>query len=98
MNERVKMVLERTEKTLCRHLEDLNDQVEQDGGRIKDHMVLDGFKDSVKTLRCIKELMDIMAAVKLLLPRWLQRQCLALSSSQFFLQGGLQRCGPPFRV
>ena len=58
MNERVKMVLERTEKTLCRHLEDLNDQVEQDGGRIKDHMVLDGFKDSVKTLRCIKELMD----------------------------------------
>lgn len=57
MNERVKMVLERTEKTLCRHLEDLNDQVEQDGGRIKDHMVLDGIKDSVKTLRCIKELM-----------------------------------------
>ena len=57
MNERVKMVLERTEKTLCRHLEDLNDQVEQDGGRIKDHMVLDGFKDSVKTLRCIKELL-----------------------------------------
>ena len=58
MNERVKMVLERTEKTLCRHLEDLNDQVEQDGSRIKDHMVLDGFKDSVKTLRCIRELMD----------------------------------------
>ena len=57
MNERVKMVLERTEKTLCRHLEDLNDQVEQDGGRIKDHMVLDGIKDSVKTLYRIKELM-----------------------------------------
>ena len=58
MNERVKMVLERTEKTLCRHLEDLNDQVEQDGGRIKDHMVLDGIKDSVKTLYRIKELMN----------------------------------------
>ena len=58
MNERVKMVLERTEKTLCRHLEDLNDQVEQDGGRIKNHMVLDGIKDSVKTLYRIKELMD----------------------------------------
>lgn len=58
MNERVKMVLERTEKTLCRHLEDLNDQVEQDGGRIKDHIVLDGIKDSVKTLYRIKELMD----------------------------------------
>jgi hypothetical protein len=58
MNERMKMVLERTEKTLCRHLEDLNDQVEQDGGRIKDNMVLDGIKDSVKTLYRIKELMD----------------------------------------
>ena len=57
MTERMKTVLERTEKTLCRHLEDLNDQVDQDGGRIKDHMVLDGIKDSVKSLRCIKELM-----------------------------------------
>jgi hypothetical protein len=57
MDERMKEVLERTKKTLCRHLEDLNDQVEQDGGRIKDHMVLDGIKDSVKTLRCLKELM-----------------------------------------
>lgn len=57
MDERMKEVLERTQKTLCRHLEDLNDQVEQDGGRIKDHMVLDGIKDSVKSLRCIKEIM-----------------------------------------
>ena len=57
MTERMKAVLERTEKTLCRHLEDLNDQVERDGGRIKDHMTLDGIKDSVKTLRCLKELM-----------------------------------------
>lgn len=57
MTDRMKAVLERTEKTLCRHLEDLNDQVDQDGGRIKDHMVLDGIKDSVKSLCCIKELM-----------------------------------------
>lgn len=57
MDDRMKEVLERTKKTLCRHLEDLNDQVEQDGGRIKYHMVLDGIKDSVKTLRCLKELM-----------------------------------------
>lgn len=57
MTDRMKAALERTEKTLCRHLEDLNDQVDQDGGRIKDHMVLDGIKDSVKSLRCIKELM-----------------------------------------
>ena len=57
MTDRMKAVLERTEKTLCRHLEDLNDQIDQDGGRIKDHMVLDGIKDSVKSLRCIDELM-----------------------------------------
>ena len=57
MKERMKAVLERTQETLIRHLEDLNDQVEQDGGRIKDHMVVDGIKDSVKTLRCLKELM-----------------------------------------
>lgn len=56
MDERMKEALERTQKTLCRHLEDLNDQVEQDGGRIKDHMVLDGIKDSVKSLHCINEL------------------------------------------
>jgi len=48
MKERMKEVLERTQENLCRHLEDLNDQIDQDGGRIK---------DSVKTLRCIKELM-----------------------------------------
>lgn len=57
MDERMKLVLERTQKTLCRHLEDLNDQVDQDGGRVKDHMTLDGIKDSVRSLHCIKELM-----------------------------------------
>lgn len=50
MDERMKAALERTKKTLCRHLEDLNDEVENDGGRIKDHMVLDGFKDALKCL------------------------------------------------
>ena len=58
MTERMKAVLERTEKTLCRHLEDLNDQVEQDGGRIRDHMVLDGIKDVLKSARCLMELMS----------------------------------------
>lgn len=57
MNDGMKAVLERTEKTLCRHLEDLNDQVDQDGGRIKDHMVLDGIKDVLKSVRCLKEIM-----------------------------------------
>ena len=59
MTERMKTVLERTEKTLCRHLEDLNDQVDQDGGRIKDHMVLDGIKDVLKSVRCLTEIMPV---------------------------------------
>ena len=58
MTERMKAVLERTEKTLCRHLEDLNDQVDQDGGRIKDHMTLDGIKDVLKSVRCLMEIMQ----------------------------------------
>lgn len=57
MTDRMKAVLERAEKTLCRHLEDLNDQVDQDGGRIKDHMVLDGIKDVLKSVRCLMEIM-----------------------------------------
>lgn len=57
MTERMKKVLERTEETLCRHLEDLIDQVDVDNGRIKDHMTLDGIKDVLKSVRC---LMDIM--------------------------------------
>lgn len=57
MTERMKKVLERTEETLCRHLEDLNDMVDVDNGRIKDHMTLDGIKDCVKTL---KNLMEVM--------------------------------------
>ena len=59
MTDRMKAVLERTEKTLCRHLEDLNDQIDQDGGRIKDHMVLDGIKDVLKSVRCLMELMSV---------------------------------------
>ena len=58
MYARMKEALERTKKTLCRHLEDLNDGVEQDGGRIKDHMVVDGMKDCVKTIRCIGEMLS----------------------------------------
>lgn len=57
MDERMKEALERTKKHLVRHLEDLNDEIDQDGCRIKDHMVLDGLKDCAKTLRCIGELM-----------------------------------------
>ena len=57
MDERMKEALERTKKHLVRHLEDLNDEIDQDGCRIKDHMVLDGLKDCVKTLRCLGELM-----------------------------------------
>lgn len=57
MTERMKKVLERTEETLCRHLEDLNDMVDVDGGRIKDHMTLDGIKDCMKSLKNLSEVM-----------------------------------------
>lgn len=56
-SERKKEALQRTECVLVRHLEDLNDEIDQEGGRIKDHMVLDGIKDALKSMRCIKELM-----------------------------------------
>lgn len=56
MDARMKAAIERTRDHLVRHLEDLNDEIDQDNGRIKDHMVLDGLKDCVKTLRCIGEL------------------------------------------
>lgn len=58
MDERTKESLQRTWKHLVRHLEDLNDEIDQADGRIKDHMVLDGLKDCAKTMRCIKELMS----------------------------------------
>lgn len=57
MTERMKKVLERTEETLYRHLEDLNDMVDVDGGRIKDHMTLDGIKDCLKSLKNLSEVM-----------------------------------------
>ena len=57
MEARMKEALCRTKKHLVRHLEDLNDEIDQDDGRIKDHMVVDGLKDCVKTLVRIKELM-----------------------------------------
>ena len=58
MDARMKEALCRTKKHLVRHLEDLNDEIDQADGRIKDHMVLDGLKDCAKTLRCIGELMS----------------------------------------
>lgn len=51
MDEKTMKELERTENTLRRHLEDLNDQVEANNERIKDHMTLDGIKDCLKALK-----------------------------------------------
>lgn len=56
MDERMKKVLERTKVSLTRHLEDINDQVDADDGRIRHHMALDGIKDSLKGLKCCLEL------------------------------------------
>lgn len=48
MDERTKKALLRTHDNAVRHLEDLNDLIDKNGGRIKDHMTLDGMKDAVK--------------------------------------------------
>lgn len=64
MDERMKKVLERTKETLTRHLEDLNDQIDVNNGRIKHHMELDGIKDSLKSVRCCFEI-EAMADKKL---------------------------------
>ncbi|MBO7060138.1 MAG: hypothetical protein J6W54_03445 [Fibrobacter sp.] len=64
MTERMKAVLERTEKTLCRHLEDLNDDVDRDGGRIKDHMTIDGIRDCLESIKCHNEIVGNAEALK----------------------------------
>ena len=46
-------LIERTRSALRRHLADLNDEVDMDGGRIRDPRVLDGMRDAVDALACI---------------------------------------------
>lgn len=58
MDDRMHKALERTKETLCRHIEDINDAVDANGGRLDNHMDLDGIKDSLKGLKYIKELME----------------------------------------
>lgn len=56
--ERMKEALERTKMAFVRHLEDLNDEVDSDGGRISCPKVLDGMKNAVKGLACIDSMMS----------------------------------------
>ena len=58
MTERMKMVLERTEKTICRHLEVLNEDADNGGG-IESPQMLDDFKDCLKCLKMKCEIMHI---------------------------------------
>lgn len=55
-SEEKRMTLESTENVLYCHLQDLNDEVEQSGGHVRDHMIIDGYKDVVKTLKNLKVL------------------------------------------
>ena len=68
IDEKTMKELERTEHTLRRHLEDLNDQVEANNGRIKDHMVLDGFKDCLKGLKDKAKIVSMCNASKAATP------------------------------
>ena len=57
MTDKMKHELTRAENVLCRHLEDLNDMVDQDGGRIKKHETLDAYKDCLMSIKCHGEIM-----------------------------------------
>ena len=59
MTEETKKTLERTECALCMHLNVLDEQIEMAEGDVKDHMVIDGVKDAVKSIRNIHETMMI---------------------------------------
>lgn len=63
MDERTKKVLERTREKFVRHLEDLNDMVEHDGGRIKDCTTRKGMKDCVSAICKIDGRMKETSAV-----------------------------------
>ena len=58
MTERMKAVLERTEKNICRHLETLNEDAEEGGG-IDSPQMLDDFKDCLKCLKLKSEIMHM---------------------------------------
>lgn len=57
MTEETKKTLERTERALCMHLDVLDEQIERAEGDVKDHMVIDGVKDAVKSIKNIHETM-----------------------------------------
>ena len=57
MEESEKNTIVKTKWTLLRNLDCINEFVDANGLPIDDHMILDDIKDSLKSLRCIKELM-----------------------------------------
>lgn len=59
MTEQTKKTLERTEMALCMHLEVLDEEIERANGDVKDHMIIDGVKDAVKSIKNIQEMMMI---------------------------------------
>lgn len=57
MDENEKTTLIRTKLNLLRNLECVNDAIEASVLPLDDHMVLDDIKDTLKGLKCIKELL-----------------------------------------
>jgi hypothetical protein len=51
MTEEMKKILDRAETMMCNHINDLIDEVDANGGHVKDHMTVDGVKDAVKTIK-----------------------------------------------
>lgn len=57
MTEKLKETLERTERALCMHLDVLDAEIEKANGDVKDHMIIDGVNDAVKSIKNIHETM-----------------------------------------
>lgn len=57
MDENEKTTLIRTKLNLLRNLECVNDAIDSSVLPLGDHMVLDDIKDTLKGLKCIKELL-----------------------------------------
>jgi len=61
MEECEKNVLIRTKQNLLRNLESINDAIESSILPLGDHMVLDDIKDTLKGVKCINELLGVVA-------------------------------------
>ena len=57
MDEFEKTTLLRTKHNVLKNLDRINDAIESSETPIQDHMVLDDIKDSLKSLKCVRDIL-----------------------------------------